>query len=256
MANVLQKITLTSAAMAFLIAPQLSARAIKMVTAQWAPFYSDQLPRGGPVAEIAVEAFKRTGHQATVEYLPWSRALRKATALEADIVLGAYYTDVRAKTFNFSAPILTVNVGLVTNSNTGIKSYSSLRDLSHFRIGVAKGWANSPEFDAASYLNKDLAKNQILNIRKLSYDRVDMIAIAFEVFRYEDSKIHPHSPPKRHVFLEPLLSKSTLHLMISKQFADDAEIISDFNRGLQQMKDDGSYAKILKAHRIDPSAAP
>lgn len=231
-----------------------NAREIKMVTTQWAPFYSDQLPRGGPVTEIVVEAFKRSGHQATVEYLPWSRALKKVTENQADLVLGAYYTEARSKVFSYSAPIMMVNVGLVANSSIGIESFKSLRELSPYKIGVSKGWANSPEFDAAPYLNKDLANNQILNIRKLGFGRVDMIAVSFEVFRYEDSKIHPQHEKVTHSFLKPLLSRSPLHLIMSKQLEGQELILEGFNLALQEMKEDGTYGSILRAHNIAASA--
>ena len=233
----------------------VNARDIKMVTTQWAPFYSKQLPKDGPVTEIVIEAFKRAGHNASVEYLPWDRALRKVRDTGADIVLGAYYTEPRAKEFTYSSPILMVDVGLIAGAHIDIIRYSSLRDLNRFRIGVAKGWANSPEFDAAQYLNKDVAKNQILNIRKLKHARVDMIAVSFEVFRHENAKFPPPYSSQKHVYLEPLLSRSSLHLMMNNKLDDHKQIIAGFNLALQQMKVDRTYDKILRAHKIAPSAA-
>ena len=233
----------------------VKAREIKMVTTQWAPFYSNRLPKQGPVAQIVIEAFKRAGHNATVEYLPWDRALHKVKDAEADIVLGAYYTKQRANEFSYSSPILMVDVGLVAGPHIDISRYSTLRDLNRFRIGVAKGWANSPEFDAAQYLNKYVAKNQILNIRKLKHARVDMIAVSFEVFRHENAKFPPPYSSQKHAYLEPLLSRSSLHIMMNNKLDDHQLIIASFNLALRQMKGDGTYDKILREHKIAPSAA-
>lgn len=226
-----------------------------MATTNWPPFYAESLDNGGPLTEIVDEAFKRMGHTATTEFLPWTRARRKVLIGEADIILGAYFSEQRSKKHHFSDPIMMVDVGLIAHKNSGIQRFNKLEELTPYSIGVSKGWVNSPEFDNANYLSKDVANNQILNIRKLAHHRVDIISVSSEVFKYELAKNNLSHTLSQYVFLQPLLSKSSLRLMIRKSHPDHKEVIDRFNQTLAEMKKDGSYQLILKKHSIDVKSA-
>ena len=54
-------------------------------------------------------------------------------------------------------------------------SFSSLKDLIPYKIGVVRGYVNTKEFDAADYLNKDEANDDLTNFRKLLKNRVDLV---------------------------------------------------------------------------------
>ena len=238
-----------------LLSISLQARDIKMTTSNWAPFYSEELSDGGPITELVVEAFRRSGHQASIEFQPWARALQSGKSSDIDVIMGAYYTKNRAKTFLYSRPILAVDVAIIASKKLGITSYDALSELSQFTFGIGKGWANSPEFDSASYLKKETARNQSINVRKLIYGRLDMIVISSEVYHYEIRKQNLQHQADKFQALTPMLSKACLHLLINKQVADHRELIDGFNQAIQGMKEDGSYLKILKKHGISESAA-
>lgn len=230
-----------------------SAREISMTTTNWPPFYAEHLPNKGPLSEIVTEALKRTHYTSAIEFQPWVRARRSVHKGENDLILGAYYSDHRAEKHIFSDPIMMVNVGIVSNKGHNIRDYKTLHDLVPFTIGVSKGWVNNVEFDNANYLSKDFADNQVHNVRKLVHQRVDMISISFEVFRYELAKLN--KPESNYVYLKPLLSRSSLHLMMHKGKEDHQEVITAFNRALTEMKADGSYQHILKKHGLDSNTA-
>lgn len=231
-----------------------TARELKMVTIEWPPFGSEHLPNGGPLTEIVTEAFRRTGHKTSVEFLPWTRAKRDVITGKADIILGAYYSDERASKHTYSKPIMMVDVGIVAHKNLGITSFKKLQELSPYTIGIAKGWVYTPEFDAAAYLKKDEAKNQMLNVRKFSFRRVDMIAISLEAFRYENAKLRHSAEHPAHVFLEPLLSRSPLHVLMGKNQKDNIEVIAQFDKALEEMHADGTYTQIIMKHKMQASA--
>lgn len=249
------KFLLTLLALSLLFPCHSSAADYKMATTNWPPFYADNLKNGGPLTEIVTEAFKRMGHSTVTEFLPWTRARRKVLIGEADIILGAYHSDQRAEKHHFSAPIMMVDVALIAHKKLGIHSFKNLTELTPYSIGVSKGWVNSPEFDRANYLSKDVASNQVLNIRKLARNRVDIISISSEVFKYELAQNNLSGTLSQYVFLEPLLSKSGLRLMMRKSHINHEKVISEFNSTLEFMKKDGSYQRILKKHHIDPESA-
>jgi len=225
----------------------IHAREISMVTVDWEPYYASSLDKGGVYTEIVTTAFKRAGHKATVRFLPWKRALKYVAEGKNDIVMGAYYNEDREKIYLFSDSCMTLRSGLVAHKKLGITSYKTLEDLKPYKIGVNRGWIYSPKFDAADYLQKDEATNQMVNIRKFFKKRVDIIAITIEIFQYEVSRMSNHDMSEI-VVLDPLLGEKGLHLMMGRKIPDHKKIISDFNKGLKQIREDGTYGSILSDH--------
>lgn len=240
----------TFIALTALLSSFSSAREITMTTSNWEPFYGENLRNGGPVTEVVVEAFKRAGHQASIEFQPWARTMHSGRNKKVDIIMGAYYTRERAHTFLYSKPLMHINVGIYASTKVPFNSYSKLRQLSNFTIGVGKGWANSPEFDTAPFLTREPARNQAINVKKLYNSRIDMIVLSLEVYKHEVKKQNFQDRSHEFKLLEPLLSKHCLHLLINKEIPDHQEVISGFNRAFSEMLEDGTYMKILKAHGI------
>ena len=225
----------------------IQAREISMVTVDWEPYYASSLDNGGVYTEIVTTAFKRAGHKATVRFLPWKRALKYVEEGKNDIVMGAYYNEERNKIYYYSDSCMTLHTGLVAHKKLGITSYKSLKDLKPYKIGVNRGWIYTPDFDSADYLQKDEATNQMVNIRKFFKRRVDLIAITIEIFQYEVSKLKHHDMSEI-VVLDPLLAENGLYLMMGRKIPDHEKIIADFNKGLKEIREDGTYGKLLSDH--------
>lgn len=222
----------------------VTAREVHMCTVEWAPYYGAELPRNGMFTALTDAAFRAGGHTTTLEFMPWARAMLEVKQGDRDLVLGAYYSDERAKEYIFSDAIYPVDIGLVALKDLGVREFDSLRDLTDYAIGYGRGWATTDEFDNADYLDKVPANSNVLNVRKLYNGRIDMIAMAFDRFRSiandEGFDID------RAVFLEPVLSRSQMHLMGSRAVDDMPQVIEDFDRGLAQIKSDGTYQTILE----------
>lgn len=214
-----------------------------LTTVDWAPFYAVEAPEQGFITALAQAALDRAGHDTRVDFVPWARAMYDVKKGVRDAVLGAYYSDERAETYVFSDAIYTTEVGLVARADLGIESFDSLRDLTEYRIGYGRGWATSEEFDNADYLNRIPEDDNVLNMRKLEADRIDMIAMNFDRFMViaaeEDFDVDDF------VFLQPPLQASSMHMMFSPELADVDEIVRDFNRELEAMRADGTYDEIL-----------
>jgi polar amino acid transport system substrate-binding protein len=225
----------------------LMARDISMVTVDWEPYYGSNLKNQGVMTVIVKEAFKRGGHNATVEFIPWLRALHIVKKGNANLVMGAYYSEKREKDYYYSDPFYELDVGFVALKSRGISEFYSLKDLKDYRIGISRGWVNNKEFDRAKFLNKRPADSPKLNIKKLFSKRVDLIVIAFGLFNYEINNLEK-SMIQEYVYIQPPLQKHALHLIMSRKVIDYREVIDDFNRGLLDMKLDGTYEKILKEY--------
>ena len=225
----------------------LMARNISMLTVEWAPHYGSSLPENGLTTALVKAAFKAGGHSSEVNFVPWTRALKDVKQGNADVVMGAYHNKKREIDYYFSDPIYFLDTGLISRPGLNKNSYSSLRDLSPYSIGVSRGWANSEEFDAADYLNKEVASNPVLNIRKLFRGRIDMVVMNFDLFRYEAKKEGFCIADIE--FMDPPLETHGLYIMASRKISDYQAVIDDFNRGLDEIRKNGSFQRIVDRFR-------
>ena len=225
----------------------LKAREISMLTVEWAPHYGSELPEKGMTTAIVKAAFSAAGHSADVEFMPWARALKEVEEGRSDIVMGAYHNQEREAKYIFSDPIYFLELGLIARPGLGINRYDTLRDLTPYSIGISRGFANSEEFDAADYLDKHVATYPNLNIRKLFRGRIDMAVMNFDLFRYEAKKEGFCISDVE--FMEPPLETHGLYLMASRNIADGNEIIQDFNRGLETIRKNGEFDRIVGRFR-------
>lgn len=219
------------------------ARDISMLTVEWAPHYGSELPEQGLTTAIVKAAFKAGGHSSEVDFIPWARALKEVEEGQADVVMGAYHNKEREQSYIFSDPIYFLQLGLIARPGLGVSAYKTLHDLASYSIGISRGFANSEEFDAADYLDKQVATFPNLNIRKLFRGRIDMAVMNFDLFRYEAKK--EGFCISKVEFMEPPLETHGLYLMASRQIGDGEKIIQDFNRGLDTIRKNGEFDRIV-----------
>ncbi len=223
------------------------AREISMLTVEWAPHYGSELPEKGLTTAIVKAAFKAVGHNSDVDFIPWARALKEVEEGKADIVMGAYHNKEREQSYIFSDPIYFLELGLIARPGLGLSKYKMLQDLTPYSIGISRGFANSEEFDSASYLDKHVATFPNLNIRKLFRGRIDMAVMNFDLFRYEAKKEGFCISDVE--FMEPPLETHGLYLMASRNILDGENIITDFNRGLDTIRRNGEFDRIVGRFR-------
>ncbi len=233
--------------LALFIATAAQAREISMLTVEWAPHYGSYLPEQGLTTAIVKAAFKAGGHTSSVYFIPWARALKEVEEGKADIVMGAYHNKDREQTYIFSDPIYRLELGLIARPGLGLDRYQNLRDLTPYSIGITRGFANSEEFDAANYLDKHVASTTNLNIRKLFRGRIDMAVMNYDLFRYEARKEGFCIGDVQ--FIEPPLETHGLYLMASRNIDDGEQIIQDFNRGLETIRKNGEFDRIVNRLR-------
>ncbi len=232
---------------AFITSPCL-AREISIETLEWPPNISANLPGYGLTGAMVKAAFEAAGHTVKIQFLPWTRALNDVLEGRADVVMGAYYNEQRAKDYIFSDLIYHVDVGLIARPGLNKKDYVSLQELVPYKIGITRSYANSEEFDAARYLKKITAATPTLNIRKLYRGRIDMAVMSFDSFRYEAEK--EGFCPDRVTFVHPPLQRHGLYIMGSRNISDGQEIIDDFNKGLKAIKENGTFDSVMNKYRI------
>lgn len=233
----------------------VAQQTVRLATLDWEPYIGSKMRKNGYVAEIVVEAFKRVGYKTEIIFFPWARAVKIATSGQLDGVFPEYYHDTRKDKFLFSEPFPGGPVGLFKRKDT-VATYSvnpqinqveALRGLQDSSFGVVRGYINTAQFDAASFLKKEEVASDELNLTKLYHRRIQFIFIDKYVAEHLIKKKFPHYEAELE-FMSPALEIKLFYIAFSKQAVDYQNKIKAFNTGLQQITHDGTLAQIMKQH--------
>lgn len=230
---------------AFPVMSAAAERSVVIVIEPWAPFADPGLERDGFLSALTRAAFAAAGYETRIEFLPWARALLEVKQGDRQVLMGAYYTPERAEVYWYSDPVYETRVGFIALDDFPVDSYDELRDLEGHTIGTGRGFANSEAFDSADYLDKEIVKDQVLNLRKLYNGRVDMVTGSFD--RVPFTAREEGHDISRLKYIEPPLKTHTIHVGISRALDDGERIRDDFNRGLERIRANGTYQSILDA---------
>ena len=135
----------------FLSGSVFAEKTVTIATTDWEPYVGQKLENYGFSAEIVTAAYSKTGYKTVFKFYPWARAVKMSEEGKADGLFPAYRNKEREEKYVFTEPYTSGLVGFFKLKGSKI-TYSTLKDLTPYRIGSVRGYANTPEFDAADYL--------------------------------------------------------------------------------------------------------
>ena len=115
-----------------------------------------------------------------------------------------------------------------------------------YTIGLARGYVLPPGFDEVS-LKLSRVKDDEMSLRKLHKGRVDLVLTDKIVGKYIIETKIPDAVPDLE-WLDPPLTVEFNYVVFSKKAGDYAAKLTDFNRGLAEIKADGTLATIAAQH--------
>jgi len=192
--------------------------------------------------------FKKAGYQVEIHFMPWARVLAEVKTGEYDAMYPAYYSEERSGIYAFSNPIAQGPLVLYKRSYDTIL-YKTLMDLKPYKIGVVRGYVNTPEFDSAVYLNKKIVNSDKQNLLKLLTGRIDLAVID----KYTAKRIIKTDIPQateKLDFLDPPLENKVLYVGFSKAVKDYQKLLKNFNQTLNDMVKKGLIDDIVKKHGL------
>ncbi|GAA3947776.1 substrate-binding periplasmic protein [Allohahella marinimesophila] len=155
---------------------RLLDRPLHIVTEEWKPYvYSDAEGQvRGSDWEVVEAVFRKLGVDVTLEFCPWKRCLALMKSKDADAILGASFTEDRAKFLVYpDEPLSTALTGIFVRRNAPIE-YRSLASLKALRGGAMLGYEYCPEISAAE-LNLERERQLAANFAKLALQRIDYV---------------------------------------------------------------------------------
>ncbi len=216
----------------------------------WPPFVDPGAPREGLSLEIIRAAYATQGYTVKMEYLPWARAEDGVRKGLIDILPPTWITEKRKTYLLFSKPYAVNQIKFIKRMDDPFE-YEGIDSLKGKKIGTVRGYGYGDEFLSATHFTREKTNTFINNIRKLTHStrRIDL-AIEDEIVARV--KIFNADPELLNLvrFTQKPLSSNNLHVASGLANPRHREIIQAFNKGLEAIKSNGTYAKILEKFGI------
>lgn len=222
-----------------LLALPLSAHAapptLRLASLEWLPYVGPDLPDGGLAGNTATVVAAEFGYTVAINYFPWKRAMQVGGRHSAYAgYFPAYHTDERARQCHFSEPMGHSSIGLAYLNSQPLQ-WTTLADLSAFKLGVVLGYSNGEAFDSQveqGRLSVDASSNDRNNLKKLLASRVRAVVIDKSVLRYlllTDEQLIKHRDQIE--FHPRTLAELPLHICFQRNPAGQ-ELQQQFNAAL------------------------
>ncbi|SQH77044.1 conserved protein of unknown function [Shewanella benthica] len=172
--------------LALLLSLPAKSDTLKLTSLHWPPYSGKKLVEQGALIAITRAALNAMGHELSVDFYPWSRAVRLASR-DDSMYLGylpeySYPTEA----FIFSKSLGVSPLGLVERQIYPIR-WAKFIDLNQYTLGVVRDYVNSAALDIMIKQGTqpiEVVSSDEHNIKKVATGRVDGAVIDVHVLRY------------------------------------------------------------------------
>jgi polar amino acid transport system substrate-binding protein len=233
-----------------LLALPSEADPLQVVTLQQPPLeYEEHGVIKGIAVDLVKEVFKRMQQPITVKLYPFARSLNMLKTGEADAIFAIVKKPERELFLNYPNEILIDQTAMLfIRKDAPIHFDGDFRLLSAYTFGILRAATYGPQWEEAvntGIINKiEEVDDYRQNVFKLVNNRVDImigprlsLLYVIKELGYQDA-VQELSPPIEIVPTYLAFSKTRVAPEISEQFA----------RILKDLKDDGTYDKIIQAY--------
>jgi polar amino acid transport system substrate-binding protein len=225
----------------------LRAADLVVVSDTWPPYTDNELPGKGLAINLVTTALKRAGYPVSVKFESWPRTMEGVNIGVYDVIGAMWYTDERAKAFVFSEPYLTNIVKVVRRRDVNFP-FNNIADLGGKRIGVVKDYAYGKNFDSADFLTTYPSNHVIHNLLDVSQGKLDATLDDELVLRFVIKRYLGSMGKQLEILPKPVSSRG-LRIAVSKANPDHQKIVASFNQAMAQMRNDGTFKKIVQQYR-------
>ncbi|MTI43738.1 polar amino acid transport system substrate-binding protein [Roseibium hamelinense] len=193
--------------------------------------------------EVVLEAFKRAGIEAEIQFVPWKRAMSDVENGQATGALSCADSPERSDLFFISDKISEENYGLYTRKGFKGPVLSNIADVAGVAVAAVSGYAIFDELNSADAvaipLADDLSGLNMLDVERFNY--------LYAGRRNNDFLIKQHGLSGKFDFTE--FRSINYHVCFSKVYPGINDILRAFNKGLAEVRADGTYQAIHSKYR-------
>lgn len=225
----------------------VAAEELKVAISRWSPYVDSKLLNGGLGIDVVTSVFKKAGYNLKISSEKWPRNMEGVKMGHYDVIAMAWYSEQRAKSLDFTRAFLHNKLKFLVRSDSGIQ-FNNYGDLQGKLVGVVKKYAYGGDFKKATNFMKLSANHVIQNINSVLKKKIHATIADERVLIYKINSMMIHNKPLFKILPKPVSIKG-LHVAVSRKNPKHKEIVAAFNKALLEMKQDGSYLKILQRHQ-------
>ena len=215
----------------------------------WPVLLNPNSQQQGLLVEIVRKAYKTQGYDLKIKFVPWSRAMVMIQKKQADLLIGAWYTDERNDYLLYSDIIFASAIRFIKPRNSTFE-YQGLESLKGKRIGTILSYQYNKEFLSDIGIKRITSDSLLNNIHNLLAGRIDLTLDDHYVVKYMLDKHVVNWEKELSLVEEPLTSKN-LYLAANRSNPKYKAIIEAFNLGLAQLKKEQRYDKIIDSYDLE-----
>ena len=228
------------------------AEQLTLTAFHYPPYMDESLPEKGMFCELVAAAYQSVGYTVSFIFYPGKRSTKYVTDGDVLAHLGsemnfseeARKNDVQSvRVFYFRA------VGFYLKDRFKSISFKTLKDLQGYRLGVIRGASLSLLFKKYPELNLSVEEVATMEqmFKKVYYDRSD-IGFTVELSgRMFFAKYYPDEQD-RWVITEDAVQGIFGDVVFSKKYPDSEKYLNAFKEGIQRIRDNGTYLRILEKY--------
>ncbi len=241
-------------AFVFIIAASVNTEAVTSDTLTFA--YTEYPPftytaEDGKAAGFSVDIlqamFQQAGIKAEMEAFPWKRA-EMMVSQEKNILVFCARIAARENLYEWIGPVYPRTLSLYKLKNRSDIQIKGIEDVLRCRIGVVRGYASVNELTKIGIPEKNLdeTSDEILNIRKLYGNRLDLIPNNDMVLSYNLKKEGRSLNDVEKVFDITKEGVNDFHFAINKE--TDRIFVESLRQAFDRIKTDGTYDAVLRKY--------
>lgn len=220
-------------------------KTIKVALGEWPPYSSEDLPHGGLVPFILKQAMSTEDITTRLYFMPWQEAFTKTLQGKYSLSPGWLKTSERQRVMDFSEPMTYIDLRFVHAADKTF-SWKSLDDIENLELGIVLGYSYGKNLDqriqngkikTTDYLSEKEALIGLANgeIDLYAADSIVANAIINELSKEQQIRL---------TIDEQTIDQSPIFLISSRRLSKS--LINKFNKGLDFLKQQGQYQKILE----------
>ncbi|ELX08699.1 hypothetical protein Jab_2c07540 [Janthinobacterium sp. HH01] len=211
------------------------------------PFIGMDLPYGGLLTRVVVEAFKASNVTVRFERVSSNRAITGVMMGLYDGGFGWAHTPERDRKLLYSdTSIYTFRMVFFQRRDMQV-NWNSLADLGKYQIGTTLGDHYSEEFSALHAQRKlkvQEAAGDVNNMRKLLLGRIDLFPMEEEAGKMLMQTSLTEAEQARLSYQSKPISAVPTYVVLRRDLPNARELLDRFEQGYRQLQDSGQLLRL------------
>lgn len=242
-----------------------ASKKIKITTLNWSPYVGETICNQGWVQQFAIALLATRGYEITSLFLPWARTIMMAETGHADVLYPEYYiepdapSDVITGTKRLDHLAISRSfpggpIAFMKRKGEPDYFHGDLLNLTGEKIGVVRGYQNTPEFDALmdkGFFDISPSVDDLMNVIKLVNYRINLIigdpsVVTYSVHQSDLTPERKKAILDHVVIVKPIIKYNYLYFAVSKKRPDWEVILAEINTGIGEFETSGLIYEIIQ----------